>query len=78
MSALFNNSLKALYSGVCESGADGFSIGGEVGKADAAIEKDMEDIVEVESAEVVEVEAGAALEGVKGQAEVEIEAGSAL
>ena len=61
-----------------ETGTDGFSVGGDVATADAAIERDMEDILKVESAEVVEVEAGAALEGVKRQPEVEVEAGAAL
>ena len=74
LSALLNKSLIALFSGIWKSGANGFSVGGEVATAEAAIEIDMEDVDEVESAEVVEVEAGAALEGVKGQAEVEREA----
>ena len=74
--ALLDKSLKAFFSGVWDSGVDGFFV--EVAKADAAIEVDMEEKVEVESAEVVEVEAGAALEGVEGKAEVDVEAGTAL
>ena len=45
--------MKAFFSGVWEYRVDGFSIGGEVVTADAAIELDMEDIVEAETAELV-------------------------
>ena len=73
---MLNKSLIALFSGIWKSGADGFSVGGEVAKANAAKEVDMEDMVEVESDEVVEVEAGTALDArVSVQAGVAVEVG---
>jgi hypothetical protein len=73
---LFIKSLKVLFSGVWESRAYGFSVGGEVAKANAAKEVDMEDLVEVESDEVVEVEAGTAVDArVSVQAGVAVEVG---
>ena len=71
--ALLIKRLKALFSGVWECGGGGFSVGVKAATAGAAIEVDMEDLVEAETAEIVEVKAGAAVEGVNRQAEAAVE-----
>ena len=79
LSAFLNKRLKALFSsGVWESGVDVFSVGRASETADAAVEVDLEDILE---ARVVIVEAESAVEtGVdvevgKEQAKAVVEAG---